>query len=131
MKMPRRPFYPVKLPPDIFGLQRPTILEQACETKEETQKRVAAVEHGVGDAFKAAIWHLGDVEARRLFKHVMRHTKRGRGKMLAQDRDDRLLKEYDAAVQKGESIAAVARRLRAEDTKLGATNGAIAAQFES
>jgi hypothetical protein len=39
MKMPRRPFYPpMELPPDIFGLQRPTLLN--FESDEETRKRV-------------------------------------------------------------------------------------------
>ena len=51
MKMPRHPFYPVDLPPDIFGLRQLTILNQASETTDETQKRVAAVERGVVAAF--------------------------------------------------------------------------------
>jgi hypothetical protein len=50
--------------------------------------------------------------------------------MLAQDRDARLLKEYDAAAQKRESIAALARRLRAANgLKLGNTPGAITTQI--
>jgi hypothetical protein len=130
MKMPRRPFYPpMKLPPDIFGLQRPTLLN--FESDEETRKRVAVVEQGVLAAFSAAVDHLGEDEARRLFRHVVRRPKRGPGKDLAADRDSRLLREYDAASRRGETIAALSRRLHAEDTarKLGATEGALAAQI--
>jgi len=50
--------------------------------------------------------------------------KRGPGKTLAPDRKWRLLKEYDARPE-GESVAALAKRLRAEGTKLGATQDAI------
>jgi hypothetical protein len=49
--------------------------------------------------------------------------------MLAPDRDARLLKEYDAASRKGESVAALARRLRTKGIKLGNTEGAIATQI--
>ena len=129
MKMPHRPFYPVVLPPDIFGLRRLSLLEQACESEAETRKRVATVEEGVVSAFKAAVEHLGDDEARRLFARVTRRPKRGQGKMLAPDRDARLLKEYDAASRKGESVAALARRLRTKGIKLGNTEGAIATQI--
>lgn len=129
MRMPSRPFYPVALPPDIFGLERPSLLGQACESEAETQKRIATVERGVATAFEAAIQHLGDAEARRLFARVVRRTERGPGVCFAPDRDTRLLEEFDAAAQTGESIAALARRLHAEGTKLGATEGAIATQI--
>src|SRR5260370_21694591 len=97
MKMPRRPFYPVPLPPDIFGLRHLSLLGQAFESEAETRKRIATVEEGVEAAFKAAVEHLGEEEARRLFTRVLRRPKLGQGKMLAPDRDTRLLKEYDAA----------------------------------
>jgi hypothetical protein len=130
MKMPRRPFYPVALPPDIFGLRHLSLLEQACESEAETRKRIVTVEKGVGAAFKAAVEHLGEEEARRLFAHVLRRPKRGQGKMLAPDRDTRLLKEYDAAAPKRESVAAVARRLHAAvGMELGNTPGAIETQI--
>jgi len=128
MKMPRRPFYPVALPPDIFGLRRLTLLERACESEAETRKRMATVEEGVAAAFKAAVRHLGEHEARRLFARVTRRPKRGQGKMLAPDRDARLLREYDAAVQTGETVAALARRLRSKGRELGDTEGAIETQ---
>jgi hypothetical protein len=50
--------------------------------------------------------------------------------MLAADRDNRLLREYDAS-QNGESISALSRRLHSEDPgrKLGSTEGALAAQI--
>jgi hypothetical protein len=130
MKMPRRPFYPpVELPPDIFGLYRPAILN--FESEAETRKRVSAVEQGVNAAFRAAVDHLGEDEARHLFRRVISRPKRGPGKTLAADRDTRLLREYDAASRKGETIAALSRRLRAADIgrKLGNTEGAIAAQI--
>jgi hypothetical protein len=128
MKIPRRPFYPVPLPPDIFGLKRPGILN--LESEAETRERIATIEKGVETAFKASIDHLGEEEARRLFARVLRRPKRGRGKMLAPDRDSRLLKEYDAAAPKGESIAAVARRLHADvGIRLGNTPAAIATQI--
>src|SRR6266545_2652004 len=132
MKMPRRPFYPgtLKPRPDIFGLHHVTILGQACETDAEKQKRKAIVEKGVLAAFKAAVHHLGEDEARKVFRQVLRRPKRGKGKMHAADRDARLLKEYDAAVKKKESIAALARRLYAANgQQLGNTPGAIQTQL--
>lgn len=125
--MPRRPFYPVELPPDIFGLRHIGLLEHEDET--ERQKRVGTVEKGVAAAFKAAIDHLGEEEARRLFARVLRRPKRGQGKMLAPDRDARLLMEFDAAASRGESVAALARRLRAAGIELGNTADAIATQI--
>jgi hypothetical protein len=109
MKMARRPFYPVALTPDIFGLPHLGVL--AFESEVETRKRTATVEKGVEAAFKAAVEHLGEAGARRLFARVLRRPKRGQGKMLAPDRDARLLKEFDAAASKGESIAALAKIL--------------------
>jgi hypothetical protein len=128
MKMPRRPFYPVALPPDIFGLRHVGVL--SFESEAETRKRIDTVEKGVEAAFKAAVEHLGEEEARRLFARVLRRPKRGQGKMLAPDRDARLLKEYDAAAPKGESVAALARRLHAAvGVELGNTPGAIETQI--
>ena len=129
MKMPRRPFYPVALPPDIFGLHNLSLLGQACESEADTKKRIATVEEGVIAAFKAAVRHLGEEEARRLFKRVVRRPKRGLGKVLASDRDARLLKEHAAAAQNGETVAALARRLRAAGPELGNTAGAIQTQI--
>jgi hypothetical protein len=86
------------------------------------------VQAGVIAAFKAAVHHLGEDAARELFSSVLRRPKRGRGKALAADRDARLLKEYDAAPE-SESIASIARRLRAEGTQLGNTVAAIATQI--
>lgn len=126
--MPRRPFYPVALPPDIFGLDQPSLLGQAFESEAETRKRTATVQKGVEDAFKAAVGHLGEEEARLLFARVQRRPKRGQGKMLAPDRDARLLREYDAL--NGETVAALARRLRAAaGIELGNTAEAIATQI--
>jgi hypothetical protein len=51
------------------------------------------------------------------------------GKMLAPDRDARLLQEYDAALRNGETTAALARRLRAEGRELGDSAGAIQTQI--
>jgi hypothetical protein len=125
MKMPQRPFYfPTTPQLDIFGLQTPTILGTACEKAPEKQKRIATVEEGVANAFRAAVRHLGDEEARDLFKRVIRRPKRGRGKTLAAHREWRLLQEYDAR-PKGGSVAALAKRLRAESMELGATQDAI------
>jgi hypothetical protein len=130
MKMPRRTFFPIyKQPNDILGLQHLTLMGEACETDSERQRRIAKVEAGVADAFKAAVHHLGEDEARQLFSRVMRRPKRGRGKTLAPDRDACLLKAYDEAVANGESIASVAKRLHGEGHELGATEGAIAAQI--
>ncbi len=129
MKMPRRPFYPVAIAADIFGLEHLSILGQAGESEAEVRTRVATVEKGIDAAFKAAVGHLGDDEARRLFARVIRRPKRGRGKMLAVDRDVRLLKEYDAAAPIGEAVAALARRLRANGMELGNTEGAIEIQI--
>ncbi len=129
MKMPRRPWYPPMRPrPDIFGLHRVTIMGRACESDAERQRRVAKVEAGVKAAFKAAIHHLGEDDARELFVGVLRRPKRGPGKALATDRDARLLKAFDAA-PKGQSIAGIARGLRVQGTNLGNTAGAIAKQI--
>jgi hypothetical protein len=129
MKMPSRPFYPIELPPDIFGLRLLSILGKACESKTETAQRIATVEKGVMAAFKAAVGHLGEDEARLLFARVMRRPKRGPGKLLAPDRDVRLLEEYDAAIKKRETVTALARRLRVDGITLGNTEGAIATQI--
>lgn len=129
MEMPRRPFFPpVALPPDIFGLPHLSLLGRACETEAERLKRRSIVEAGVVAAFKAAIDHLGEEQARLLFARVVRRPKRGPGKALAADRDARLLREYDN--RNGESIAALARRLRRiSGAALGNTEGAIATQI--
>jgi len=130
MEMPHRPFYPpVALSPDVFGLQRPSLLERAGESDGETQKRIAAVENGVVAAFGAAVEHLGEYEARQLFARVLRRPKRGQGKVLAPDRDVRLLQEYDAIARTGETVAALSKRLRANGVELGNTYGAIATQI--
>jgi hypothetical protein len=132
MRMPRRPFFPgtLKSRPDIFGLHHVTILGQACESDADKQKRRATVEKGILAAFKAAVHHLGEDEARKVFRQVLRRPKRGKGKMHAADRDARLLKEYDAAVQKEESLAALARRLHVSNgQELGNTPGAIETQI--
>jgi hypothetical protein len=130
MKMPSRPFYPpVVVPPDIFGLHNLSLLSRACETAAEKQKRIAAVEQGVAAAFKAAVDHLGEQEARQLFARVVRRPKRGLGRMLAPDRDARLLAEYDAAVESHESVAMLAKRLRQGGIELGNTTPAIATQI--
>lgn len=50
--------------------------------------------------------------------------------MLAPDRDARLLREYDAAAPKGESVAALAKQLHAAvGIELGNTTGAIETQI--
>lgn len=126
--MPRRPFYPpVVIPPDILGLQHLGLL--TGESEAETRRRIAAVEAGVEAAFKAAVEHLGEEDARRLFARVVRRPKRGQGKGLAPDRDARLLKEYDAAARNGETVAALARRLHTAGIELGNTADAIETQI--
>ena len=131
MKMPTRPFYPpLESRPDIFGLHHLTILGQACESDEQRQQRIAKVQHGVIAAFKAAVSHLGEDQARKLFAKAARKPKRGRGKTLAADRDHRLLAAYDEAVVKnGETVAVLSRRLRNEGIELGNTASAIATQI--
>jgi len=129
MKMPTRPWYPpVNSKPDIFGCPYMTLMHRAIESEADRTKRVSKVEAGVKAAFKATIHHLGEDEARALFTKVLRRPKRGQGKALAEDRDARLLRAFDTAA-KGESIASIARRLRADSTELGNTPGAIAAQI--
>jgi len=131
MKMPTRPFHPPLEPrPDILGLHHLTILGQACESDEQRQQRIAKVEQGVIAAFKAAVSHLGEDQARKLFAKAARRPKRGRGKILAADRDHRLLTAYDEAVVKnGETVAVLSRRLRNEGIELGNTASAIATQI--
>jgi hypothetical protein len=129
MKMPTRPWYPPMQPQtDIFGLADITLLGAAFETPKQRQARVARVEDGVKAAFDSAVRHFGGDAARELFARVTRLPKRGRGKALASNRDARLLKAYDSA-PKGESINAMARRLRSEGVELGNTVGAIAKQI--
>ena len=130
MKMPRRPFFPPLIRcGEIFGLHRPSLLGSACESDADRRNRVATVEKGVRDAFKAAVEHLGEDEARQLFRRTIRKLKRGLGRALAPDRDARLLQEYDAALQNGTTTAALARRLRAESRELGDSEGAIETQI--
>lgn len=127
MKMPVRRFFPPLKPyTDIFGLPHLSFLAQAFETDEDRGRRVLKVEEGVVAAFQAAVVHLGDEQARALFNQVMRRPKRGRGKALAADRDYRLLAAYEEAMERGESVAALACRLRQAGTELGNTSAAIA-----
>jgi hypothetical protein len=129
MKMPTRPWYPPMQPQtDIFGLAHITLLGAAFETPQQRRQRVSKVELGVKKAFNSAVRHLGEDAARELFIKMTRLPKRGRGKALAPDRDARILCAYDSA-PKGESINAIARRLRSEGTELGNTVGAIAKQI--
>jgi hypothetical protein len=128
MKMPSRPWYPPLEPQtDIFGLHHISLLGAACESTAERKQRIGKVEAGVIAAFKAAVHHLGDDDARELFNRVLQRPNRGRGKALAADRDSLLLKTYDEAP--GESIASIARRLRAQGKQLGNTAAAIATQI--
>jgi hypothetical protein len=107
MKMPRRPWYPpVEL--DIFGLHQVSFLGIAAESNTERQRRVARVEAGVLSAFEAAVHHLGEHEARKVFNRVLQRPKRGRGKALAPDRDIILLRAYDEAP--GETLLVVSAR---------------------
>ena len=129
MKMPSRPFVPSGPSPDIFGLYDLSLLERACESEADRKKRFKAVEEGVAAAFRAAVRHLGDEEARQLFKRVTRRKKRGQGKIFQSDRDARLLSEYKVASQKGETIAALARRLHATSTEFGNTADAVETQI--
>jgi hypothetical protein len=130
MKMPRRYFFPpIKPHPDIFGLPHMSLLGAAFESEDERSQRIAKVEAGVRAAFKATVIHLGEDQARQLFCEVVRKPKRGRGSALAEDRDYRLLESYDQAARTGESVAAIARRLRASGADLGNTEVAIAAQI--
>lgn len=129
MKMPTRPRYPdIKPRPDIFGLYHVTLIHRACETEAELQQRIAKVEAGVKAAYDPAVHHLGETAARSLFVKMTQAQKRGRGKALAPDRDARLLEAYDTRAR-GESITSIARRLRAQGTKLGNTAPAIEKQI--
>jgi hypothetical protein len=132
MKMPRRPFFPgtLKPRPDIFGLHHLTILGAACECEADRKKRFATVEAGVLAAFKAAMSHLGEDQARVLFQRVLRRPKRGNSKTVAPNRDAILMKARDAAVENGESVAALSKRLHATyGIKLGNSAQAIQTQI--
>ena len=130
MKMPIRPFFPPIRPlSDIFGLEHLSLLGETCETDAERKQRIAKVEAGVLAAFRAATFHLGEDQARQLFSRMARRPKRGRGKALAADRDHRLLKAHDEGIQRGDSIAKIAKQLRADGIELGNTAEAIAAQI--
>jgi hypothetical protein len=127
MKMPGHRFFPPSKPyTDIFGLPHLSLLAQAFESEDDRRKRVTKIEEGVATAFRAAVSHLGEEQARLLFSKVMRRPKRGPGKALAADRDHRLLIAHDEAIQTGESIAALSVRLRLAGTELGNTPAAIA-----
>lgn len=132
MKMPGRRYFPgtMKPHPDIFGLHHLTILGAACETEADRKKRTSTVEAGVLAAFKAAVAHLGENEARELFQRVLRRPKRGNSKTVDPNRDAILLKARDAAVQNGESMAALAKRLHARHgVRLGNSPQAIETQI--
>ena len=130
MKMPGRSYFPpMGDQRDIFGLRHVTILGAAGESDAEHKRRIDNVQSGVQAAFKAAVHHLGETEARNLFAIVARKPKRGPGKAHATDRDHQLLKAYDDAMLNNETIAALARRLHAKNKKLGNTPEAIATQI--
>jgi hypothetical protein len=89
MRMPGRRFFPflTKLPPDIFGLERLTLLSEACLTDDERQARRMTIRDHLEKAFKDAYRQLGEEAARALFVEVMRKPKRGAMRTLAPDRD--------------------------------------------
>jgi hypothetical protein len=93
------------------------MLGAACESDADRGKRFAKVEAGINAAFEAAVHHIGDERARQLFQKVLRRPNR------------RLLAAHDEAVEKGETVASVARRIRATGIKLGNTSAAIAAHI--
>ena len=130
MKMPKPwhlPF-PGQLPQrDRFGIRYNWSL---LESETDRLERVAAVEKLVADVFGAARLHLGEDEARSLFRRVSRRRKRGKGKAHTRDRDTRLLSERDAATRAGETVASLARRLHCESKgQYGSTEGAIQRQI--
>lgn len=115
MKMPGRRFFPLSTnpPPDIFGLERLTLLSEACLTDDERQARRATIRDHLEKAFKDARRQLGEDDARSLFGEVMRKPKRGAMKTLAADRDYQLLRAYDAR-EDGETVKTLAERLYAD-----------------
>lgn len=132
MKMPGRRSFPgmLKPRPDIFGLHHLTILGAACETEADRKKRTATVEAGVLAAFKAAMMHLGEDEARDLFQRVLRRPRRGNSKTVDPNRDAILIKAHETAVENGENVAALARRLHAmHGVRLGNSPQAIETQI--
>jgi hypothetical protein len=132
--MPARPFFPGQLgamKPDIFGLHTQSLLSVAGETEGERKARVDTVKTGIRAAFNAAVDHLGEEQARKLFQDVLRKPRqRGASKHLAADRDQRLLAAYDERPH-GETVAALARRLHEmkDAKKLGQSAEAIETQI--
>jgi hypothetical protein len=136
MKLPRRPFYSVDPGPDVFGLPQLTLVELACESDIDKDKRYATIDRWLAKAFRAAVWHLGEERARELFVHVSRAAGgRGRGKSFAADRDAQLLAAYDEGQGRGKALRTIARELYEatstlpEHQRLGASATAIGTQM--
>jgi hypothetical protein len=131
MKMPERRYFPMDMPPDMFGLHSLTLLGEACLTEAERRERVAKIEARVTETFNAAVRQLGEDEARRLFHRASRKRKRGAAKVLAPDRDHQLLIAYDSR-EPGETVIALATRLYAEckGVELGNSARAIVRQIQ-
>lgn len=110
MKLPPSPCPPL----DHFGLPDYSLLE----TEDARRRRIIAVKKMVRNAFKGAVTHLGEEEARILFARAARPKKRGRGQnaTFAIDRDLQLLQECQGAKQANESILALAKRLHEDRT---------------
>jgi hypothetical protein len=83
MKMPVRRYFPMDLPPDMFGLHSLTLLGEACLTDAERRERVTKIEARVTETFEAAVRQLGEDEARKLFRRASCKRKRGAAKVLA------------------------------------------------
>jgi hypothetical protein len=133
MKLPHRPWYPpTENARDIFDLVTPSLLGEVVESTSARAARFAKVEQGVSDAFRAAANHLGEEEARRLFRKTTRKPKRGPGGAINPERDRILLRAYDERPA-DQSLAAVARLLEkwAIETgiRLGSNADAIAAHL--
>lgn len=131
MKMPSHPIFPSINPQaDIFGLPYLTVLEEACESEKERQRRIDTIERIVGETFKAAVTQLGENDARDTFRRVLRRPKRGLGTALDQNRDVVLLAAHAEAKAGGIKTTELARRLfKTHGKTLGNTAKAIETQI--
>jgi hypothetical protein len=96
---PRKPSsLPTPPPPprsvewDRFGLttHRPSLLS---ETVEERHERIATIEQLAADLFKSAVTHLGEMEARSLFKEITKDYSK-KGKQPRRDENNLLLSKF-------------------------------------
>jgi hypothetical protein len=118
---------------DEFGIpyRRGTVLTP--ETEDERAQREAAARNLIGRVFKAAVLHLGEDEARRVWQKVAQKKRGARPGSRNAERDRRLLAIHDEVASRGggQPPASLLRKIsEVADTEVPGEYGASAQAVE-